>query len=191
MTGIGLPTARGRFPHEGLIAYDPCCRHRILIVCSMMTMARSADLKRNVIPWTAWTEPYMGRDELRKAMDDGVASGGTRRRLALGCYRHATRGGCHAIWYAYVAPGGARGDRSRLLSHLRSMAERPMLIGAWADAGWAISFYEKAWIDVVSSGEKKRLLNNTGSCRSGSGITSVVLPMQRGRRHKARKTHQF
>ena len=46
----------------------------------------------------------------------------------------------------------------RLLSHLRKLTDRPILIGTWADAYWAIRFYEKHGFRRVSPEEKDRLL---------------------------------
>lgn len=43
-------------------------------------------------------------------------------------------------------------------NHLRKMAQGPMLIGTWADAVWAIHFYEKHGFRLVRQEQKERLL---------------------------------
>ena len=47
-----------------------------------------------------------------------------------------------------------RGIGSQLLSHLRRLAKSPLLIGTWADAKWAIGFYEKHGFAVASQARK-------------------------------------
>jgi hypothetical protein len=62
-----------------------------------------------------------------------------------------------------------------LLSHLRLLTERPVLIGTWADAVWAIRFYEKHGFQMVSTTEKVRLLKKYWSIPERQIETSVVL----------------
>src|SRR6266571_1394776 len=49
-------------------------------------------------------------------------------------------------------------DGGKLLSHLRELASRPILIGTWADAAWAIQFYERHGFQLVGGDEKDQLL---------------------------------
>ncbi len=62
-----------------------------------------------------------------------------------------------------------------MLSHLRLLTERPVLIGTWADAVWAIRFYEKYGFQVVSTAEKDRLLRQYWNIPERQIETSVVL----------------
>jgi len=50
----------------------------------------------------------------------------------------------------------------RLLAHLREMASGPVLIGTWADAIWAIRFYERHGFELVAHREQGRLLRKLG-----------------------------
>ncbi len=50
-----------------------------------------------------------------------------------------------------------------------------MLIGTWADASWAISFYEKHGFQVVGPEEKNRLLQKYWKIPERQIDTSVVL----------------
>jgi len=62
-----------------------------------------------------------------------------------------------------------------LLSHLRELASGPVLIGTWAAAVWAIRFYERHGFQVVSTGEKNRLLKQYWTVPDRQIETSVVL----------------
>jgi hypothetical protein len=61
------------------------------------------------------------------------------------------------------------------LSFLSKQTNRPILIGTWADAGWAIGFYEKRGFRLVSQAEKSRLLKKYWSIPERQAETSVVL----------------
>src|SRR5881409_3494164 len=48
------------------------------------------------------------------------------------------------IRHAYVLPGSQHhGVGSALLRHLQNTSTRPILVGTWAAAEWAIRFYER------------------------------------------------
>ena len=81
------------------------------------------------------------------------------------------------IRHAYVLPGYQRsGIGTRLLEHLLSLAETSeVLVGTWADATWAIQFYEKQGFKLVSSKEKERLLRIYWNISERQIETSVVL----------------
>ena len=69
-----------------------------------------------------------------------------------------------------------RGIGSKLLEHLTGLAETPkILVGTWADATWAIAFYEKHGFKLVSPEEKDRLLQTYWDIPDRQIETSVVL----------------
>jgi N-acetylglutamate synthase-like GNAT family acetyltransferase len=68
-----------------------------------------------------------------------------------------------------------QGIGARLLSHLRTLAGNPVLIGTWADATWAIRFYEKHGFQLVSAADKNQLLKKYWSIPDRQAETSVVL----------------
>jgi len=68
-----------------------------------------------------------------------------------------------------------KGIGGQLLVHLLSMATRPVLIGTWADASWAVRFYEKHGFAKVSVEEKDRLLRKYWRIPERQVETSVVL----------------
>jgi hypothetical protein len=51
----------------------------------------------------------------------------------------------------------------------------PVLIGTWADAVWAIGFYEKHGFQLVGRQEKERLLRKYWTVPDRQIETSVVL----------------
>jgi ribosomal protein S18 acetylase RimI-like enzyme len=80
------------------------------------------------------------------------------------------------IRHAYVRTSSQKqGIGARLLSHLREMADGPVLIGTWADAAWAIRFYERYGFEIVGSEEKNRLLKRYWTVPERQIETSVVL----------------
>ncbi len=55
------------------------------------------------------------------------------------------------------------------------LASRPVLIGTWADAIWAVRFYERHDFQTVSPEEKHRLLKRYWKIPERQIETSVVL----------------
>jgi len=62
-----------------------------------------------------------------------------------------------------------------LIRHLKEIATRPLLVGTWADATWAIRFYERHGFALVTNQEKDRLLREYWSIPERQIETSVVL----------------
>jgi GNAT superfamily N-acetyltransferase len=132
---------------------------------------------RGIIPADRWTEPYMPSDKLRHEIDDGVMFWGYEENGRLG----GVMGIQHVqdvtlIRHAYVRSiHQKQGIGARLLSHLREMTDNPVLIGTWADAVWAIRFYEKHGFQMVDTEEKDRLLKRYWKVPERQVETSVVL----------------
>jgi N-acetylglutamate synthase-like GNAT family acetyltransferase len=137
----------------------------------------AASAYRGVIPQDRWKEPYMSRSELRHEMDEGVVFWGYEEGgelagvMGIQDVRDVT-----LIRHAYVRTHRRnRGTGGKLLAYLRKLADRPLLIGTWADAVWAVRFYEKHGFRVVSPEEKERLLRKYWSIPERQVETSVVL----------------
>jgi N-acetylglutamate synthase-like GNAT family acetyltransferase len=80
------------------------------------------------------------------------------------------------IRHAYtITEKRGRGIGSSLLEHLLGMTAKPILIGTWRDAEWAIRFYEKHGFQLVSEEQKDRLLREYWSIPERQIETSVVL----------------
>ena len=137
----------------------------------------AAQVYRGVIPPDRWHEPYMPREELQHEIDAGVMFWGYEvdgELVGVMGIQHVLD--VTLIRHAYVRPGyQKRGIGGKLLSHLCTLTTRPILIGTWADAVWAIRFYEKHGFRVVSPEEKTRLLHTYWSIPERQVETSVVL----------------
>ena len=130
-----------------------------------------------LIPADRWKEPYMSRDELRGEIDEGVAFWGYEEEGELiGVMGVQHVADVTLVRHAYVLPTRqGEGIGGRLLSHLRALTDLPVLIGTWADAVWAVGFYEGHGFRLVSDEERKRLLRRYWSIPERQVETSVVL----------------
>jgi N-acetylglutamate synthase-like GNAT family acetyltransferase len=136
-----------------------------------------AQAYKGVIPADRWKEPYMTKEELRHEMDEGITFWGDEEggRL-LGVMGIQPVQDVTLIRHAYVRTASrSQGVGGTLLAHLRKQATRPILIGTWAAAVWAICFYEKHGFRRVSAAEKGRLLKKYWSIPERQIETSVVL----------------
>jgi N-acetylglutamate synthase-like GNAT family acetyltransferase len=80
------------------------------------------------------------------------------------------------IRHAYVRTAARnKGIGGKLLHHLSTLVSTPILIGTWADAAWAISFYKKHGYRLVSFDEKEQLLRKYWNIPLRQIDTSVVL----------------
>ena len=132
---------------------------------------------RGVIPADRWHEPYMPTDELAKEIESGVEFWVAEQdgRVA-GVMGVQDRGDVTLVRHAYVASDVQRsGVGTRLLRHAETLTDKPVLIGTWASASWAIGFYERNGFTLVSKPEKDRLLRKYWSIPERQIETSVVL----------------
>lgn len=132
---------------------------------------------KGVIPKDRWREPYMSKQELRHEIDDGVAFWGFEENGSLGGVMGLQPvQDVTLIRHAYVrTESQRRGIGARLLSHLRKLTAGPRLIGTWADAVWAIRFYEKHGFRIVPEEQKDRLLKRYWGITERQIETSIVL----------------
>ena len=137
----------------------------------------AAEAYRGVIPADRWHQPYMDEDQLRREIDAGVAFWGCEADGALiGVMGIQPVRDVDLIRHAYVLPiTQRRGVGSALLLHLRRLTTRPMLIGTWAAADWAIRFYRRHGFEQVSPERTASLLRTYWSIPERQIETSVVL----------------
>lgn len=143
----------------------------------------SAQAYQGIIPEDCWTDPYMAEDELREEIRHGVQFWGYEEDdqlvavMGIQCFQDVT-----LIRHAYVFTSRRHcGIGEKMLSFLRIQTTQPLLIGTWADAGWAVSFYEKHGFQQVSEQEKDRLLRKYWSIPDRQIETSVVLADEKWR----------
>jgi N-acetylglutamate synthase-like GNAT family acetyltransferase len=141
----------------------------------------AAQVYRGVIPSDRWHEPYMPMDELVGEIAHGVIFWVTEEdRHLLGVMGIQDKGPVALVRHAYVMPTMQRkGVGTKLLHHIESLVDKPILIGTWADASWAIEFYQRNGFTLVSKDEKERLLRTYWSIPERQVETSVVLADKR------------
>jgi len=138
----------------------------------------AAQAYKGVIPNDRWKEPYMSAEELREEIEAGVRFfGWVEGGHLLGVVGIQALEDTALIRHVYVLPGcQRRGIGTRLLEYLIGLAETSeILVGTWADATWAIRFYEKHGFKLVSSREKDGLLQTYWNIPERQIETSVVL----------------
>jgi GNAT superfamily N-acetyltransferase len=137
----------------------------------------AAQAYKGIIPTDRWNEPYMPKEELSHEIESGIIFWGYEEEgeliavMGLQDKRDVT-----LIRHAYTRTARRnQGIGGSLVSHLRKKTDRPILIGTWADAEWAIRFYEKNGFQLVSQEDKNRLLKKYWSVPDRQIETSVVL----------------
>lgn len=158
--GIIRPCSPAEFAEIGVIVNDAARRYA------------------GVIPADCYHEPYMPSAELQAEIDAGVrfwgyAGGGGELLGVMGIQDVED---VTLIRHAYVRPSHqGRGIGGALLARLRALTERPILIGTWAAATWAVAFYEHHGFHRVTPAEKDRLLRRYWTISARQVETSVVL----------------
>jgi len=137
----------------------------------------AAEAYRGVIPADRWHEPYMPWDELGSEIAAGVAFWGYEEdgRLA-GVMGFQSVRDVDLIRHAYVLPSSQRrGIGGALLGHLRQLSTRPILVGTWEAADWAIRFYRRHGFELVAPARKAVLLKAYWNIPDRQIEVSVVL----------------
>lgn len=153
----------------------PCTENDFDAVLSIIN--DGANAYRGIIPDDRWKDPYMPADELRHEIASGISFTGAESGGGLvGVMGIQPVEDVILIRHAYVLTGRQKtGVGSNLLAHLISEAPRPVLIGTWKAARWAIRFYEKNGFGLIEGDEKDRLLNTYWDIPARQVETSVVM----------------
>lgn len=132
---------------------------------------------RGVIPADCWHEPYMSQASLHSEMAAGVsfvgymADGVLAGVMAIQPVRNVD-----LIRHAYVRTSfQGRGIGSALIASLCARTTRPILVGTWAAATWAVAFYERHGFSLTSLPTKDALLQTYWSVPPRQREVSVVL----------------
>jgi len=141
----------------------------------------AAEAYRGIIPDDRWHEPYMPVDEIRHEIKNGVVFWGVEQEGHLaGIMGIQDKGEVTLIRHAYVLSQFRRkGIGEKLLRYLEGLTEKPILVGTWKAASWAVCFYQKNGYHLVSDEEKNRLLRSYWSIPERQIETSVVLTNQK------------
>ena len=137
----------------------------------------AAEAYRGVIPADRWHEPYMPMEELDGEIASGVEFWGYEEDgELLGIMGIQPLGEVDLIRHAYVLPASqGKGVGGALIAHLLRSATRPVLVGTWAAAEWAIRFYRGHGFEQVSPERKDELLRTYWDIPERQVATSVVL----------------
>lgn len=141
---------------------------------------------KGVIPADRWHEPYMPAEELREQIADGVVFYGYEDGgRVVGVMGIQDKGDVNLIRHAYVRTVCRnKGIGGQLLKHLIATSDKPILIGTWKAAAWAVGFYQKHGFTLVAEEEKTRLLGKYWKIPARQVETSVVL-VDENFRHQA------
>jgi GNAT superfamily N-acetyltransferase len=153
----------------------PCRKDERLVISEIINAAAKA--YRGVIPPDRWHDPYMSLPELDSEISAGVAFWAyASEGDVIGVMGIQRVRDVDLIRHAYVRPGNQRrGIGAALISHIRSMSSRQMLVGTWASAAWAIAFYQRHGFEPVSAEQKTALLKTYWTIPERQIETSVVL----------------
>ena len=137
----------------------------------------AAEAYRGVIPPECWHEPYMSTAELVGELAEGVVFWVLEQDNELmGVMGLQDKGGVDLIRHAYVRTRHRRqGIGSELLRRVEAQSGKPILIGTWAAATWAIDFYRAHGYQVTSDAVKTALLHRYWTVPEQQMATSVVL----------------
>jgi len=144
-------------------------------ICAIINDGASA--YKGIIPADRWHDPYMSLTELKGQIKQGVEFWCyLENDSMLGVMGIQDKEDVTLIRHAYVRTSARnKGIGGKLLSHLKTLTKKPILIGTWADAGWAIAFYTKHGFRLVSTKEKNKLLMKYWAIPQRQVETSVVL----------------
>ena len=135
---------------------------------------------RGVIPDDRWHEPYMSEEELEAEIAAGVRFLGwyARPDTLLGVMGAQDVQDVTLIRHAYVLSASQRGGiGSALIAALTQASARPLLVGTWKAATWAVTFYERHGFRRVS--DTATLLRRYWNIPDRQIETSVVLADRR------------
>lgn len=158
----------------------PCTENDTDSICDIVN--DGAQAYKGIIPADCWHEPYMPLSELQHELQAGVkfwgyedTAGALVGVMGIQSVRDVT-----LIRHAYVRTANRQlGIGTQLLAHLRGLTSLPILIGTWADATWAITFYQKHGFRLLEPHEKNCLLKRYWIIPQRQIETSIVLADER------------
>ncbi len=138
----------------------------------------AAKAYESVIPADCYHQPYMSMDELEREMKRMTFFGWEVNGELIGVTGFEPIKDVTLIRHAYVLPQWQKqGIGSKLLNHLKGLVTTPrLLVGTWADAYWAIDFYQKRGFTLLP--DKNELLKTYWDIPQRQIETSVVLGIE-------------
>ena len=128
-----------------------------------------------VIPADCYHQPYMGMDELRQELKRVTFFGWEVNGELVGVMGLEPIKDVTLIRHAYILPQWQKqGIGIELLNQVKALLTTPrLLVGTWADAHWAIGFYQKRGFNLLP--DKDKLLRTYWDLPQRQIETSVVL----------------
>jgi GNAT superfamily N-acetyltransferase len=156
----------------------PCSKDDFPELYSVINDAAQA--YKGIIPADRWHTPYMSMQELEREMADGVRfSCLESMRKIQGVMGMQDRGEVTLIRHAYVRTEYQnQGIGRQLLRNAERITDKPILVGTWQAATWAIGFYEKNGYRLLGQQEAARLLRKYWRVPQRQIETSVVLALE-------------
>ena len=136
---------------------------------------KAAEAYDGVIPVDCYQQPYMPMDELIGEIERVIFYGWEVNGELVGIMGMEPIKDVTLIRHAYVLPEWqGQGIASRLLDYIKRLfTGSRLLVGTWADASWAISFYRKHGFRLMP--DKDQLLETYWDIPRRQIETSVVL----------------
>ena len=137
----------------------------------------AAEAYRGVIPSDCWHDPYMPARDFDREIAAGVEFWGYEADGELvGVMGVKPVRDVDLIRHAYVQPGRQRhGVGAALITHLRHLSARRVLVGTWSAATWAIRFYQRHNFQLLTAERARALLGRYWTITERQIETSVVL----------------
>lgn len=135
----------------------------------------AAKAYEGIIPADRYHQPYMSIDELEQEMKRVAFIGWDEGAEFVGVMGLESVKDVTLIRHAYILPGWQQqGIGSKLLNHCKTIITTPrLLVGTWADAYWAINFYQKHGFTLLPN--KDELLKTYWNIPERQIETSAVL----------------
>ena len=121
----------------------------------------------------------MPLEELRQELADGVEFWGLRQGQRLvGVMGLQAVGDVALVRHAYTRKSAqGKGTGTALIAHLLLLTDRPVLVGTWKAATWAVRFYERRGFRLVPEEETAKLLRRYWKISDRQLEESVVLSL--------------
>lgn len=138
----------------------------------------AAKAYEGIIPADCYHQPYMPVGELEREMKRMTFFGWEVNGELVGVMGFEPVKEVTLIRHAYVLPQWQKqGIGSKLLNHCQGLVTTSrLLVGTWADAYWAINFYQKHGFSLLPN--KDELLKTYWDIPQRQIETSVVLEME-------------
>ena len=144
----------------------------------------AAKAYEGVIPADCYHQPYMPMEDLEKEMRRVTFSGWEENGELVGLMVIELIKDVTLLRHAYVLPQWQKqGIGNKLLNHLNSLVTTPrILVGTWAEAHWAIAFYQKHGFRLLP--DKDKLLSDYWDIPQRQLETSVVMGIENRKNEK-------